>query len=103
MLAKYPEEQNGSKVLAFAVDRQYIAQPSLHECPVFPFEQIESCCAINEVEFIIGIGHKSMNSVREAIFNRLKSKKYTIGCFIHPDATVGNLKLGSACWGQAHA
>lgn len=107
MLAKYMEELGERRILAFTVDAQYITEAALHEYPVVPFEEIEDRFSMDEVEFIIGIGHKSMNSVRESIYNRLKAKNYAIGSFIHPKATVaaeaigeGNIILDAAYIGK---
>lgn len=94
MLAKYIEETADNKVLAFTVDRAYIDNPYFNEFPVIPFEEIENHFSSEEVEFIIGIGHKAMNSVREDIFNRIKGKGYSIGNFIHPNAIVEASEIG---------
>lgn len=107
MIAKYIEELNGNKIIAFTVDKQYIDKPYLHELPVIPFENIENQSAIENVEFIIGVGYKSMNSVREKIYNILKKKNYQVGSFIHPKAIIetnnigeGNIVLSGAYIGK---
>ena len=94
MIAKYIEETTDDKVLAFTVDKKYIDKPCFNEFPVIAFEEIENHYSSKEAEFIIGIGHKSMNSVREDIFNRIKSKGYNIGNFIHPKAIVEASEIG---------
>lgn len=94
MLAKYIEETSSGKVLAFTVDKSFISDNYLHEFPVIPFDDIEEKLSMDDVEFIIGVGYKSMNSVRESIYNRIKSKNYRIGNFIHPNAIVEANQIG---------
>lgn len=94
MLAKYIEDTNHGSVLAFTVDKQYINEPHLHEFDVIPFEEIKNYYSDNDIEFIIGIGYKSMNSVREAIYNKIKRNNYKVGTFIHPNAIVEASEIG---------
>lgn len=94
MLAKYIEETNISKVIAFTVDKEFISNSYLHEFSVIPFENIEDSFSLDDVEFIIGVGYKSMNSVRESIYKRIKSKNYRIGNFVHPNAVVEANQIG---------
>ena len=94
MIAKSISEFNGDKILAFTVDQRYISDCYFHEYPVIPFEEIESYISVDDVEFVIGIGYKAMNSVREAIYNRIKRKNYRIGSFIHPNSIIETSSIG---------
>ena len=94
MIAKYMSEINGNRILAFTVNKKYIDKPYFHEYPVVPFEEIEKLFSPDDAEFIVAVGYKAMNSVREAIYNQIKLKNYRIGSFIHPNSNVEAAKLG---------
>ena len=94
MIAKYIESFNDNKILSFTVDKAYIRELNLHGIKVIPFEDIEEHACLDNVEFIIGVGYKAMNSVREDIYNRLKKRKFKIGSFFHPNAVIETTDIG---------
>lgn len=94
MIANYIKEFNDHKILAFTVDEKYITSQFFHNIPVIPFENIEKHFSLDNVEFVIGIGYKAMNSVRESIYKRIKEKNYLVGGFIHPTAVVETTEIG---------
>lgn len=94
MLAEYIQRFYNACVAAFVVNKAYITASKFHGIDVFDFEDIEDKFKTDEVDFVLGIGYKSMNKIREQIYVEIKAKGYNVASFVHPNAVVETEDLG---------
>ncbi|MBE6737523.1 MAG: acetyltransferase [Ruminococcaceae bacterium] len=94
MIADYIQRLCEAEIAAFCVNEKYISNPAFYGIPVVPFESVEERFSPESVEFVLGLGYKSMNTIREKVYNIIKEKGYRIASFVHPTAVVETDDLG---------
>lgn len=87
------------KVVAFAVEEQYIRRDSLFGTPIVPFETLENSFAPGEHSFFAANVYTQKNQLRTRLYLAAKNKGYTPASYISPHAFVWrNVKLGEHCF-----
>lgn len=94
MIAEYIRQFCNVCVSAFVINKDYISESQFHGIDVVAFEDIENKFKSDEVDFILGLGYKSMNTIREKIYISIKEKDYNVASFVHPSAVVETNDLG---------
>ncbi len=76
------------EVVAFTVDREYIATPEFCGLPVIPFEEIEAKYPPAKAGMFVAMGYSKVNRIRQEKYEAAKAKGYTLPSYVHPRATV---------------
>ncbi len=110
------------EVVAFCVDKEYVADTLIFGLPVVPFEDITTLYPPDSYGMFIGVGYSKVNKIRESRYLEAKALGYSftniiaktvisypclklgenclIGNYtvIYPDVTIGNnVLVGAAC------
>lgn len=98
IMYKYLMQDKRYKVVAFAVNREYIDTNEMFGLPVCELETLPSRFPATEVNLVMGVGYNNLNRTRESLYACGKEMGYEIETYIHPDAKVyndGNIGEGS--------
>ena len=87
---RYYLEQDGNKVVAHALDREYITEEFHGGAPVVAFEDLRRYFPPWRVEVYAGVSFKRINADREAICNRIGQEGYSLGSYVSPKAETAN-------------
>lgn len=94
MIAEYVKQFTELDICCFTVNKEYVVDNVIFDLPVVDFENIEERYDPSKYKFLIALGHKNMNSLREKIFNEVEEKGYEIINFIHPSALINANEIG---------
>lgn len=82
-LAKfYFENDSEYKVVAFAVNKEYIDSESFEGLPVVPIETIGKTYPPEANETFVAVGYTNMNAIREELYHQVKSMGYSCPNYI---------------------
>lgn len=96
----YLEHDSEHEVVAFSVNREYIQEESFRGLPLVAFEDVETIFPPAEYSFFAPMTGRNMNRNREAIYNQVKAKGYTLISYISSHATILDRKnvIGENCF-----
>lgn len=94
MLCEYIKRYTDNHICCFTVNKKYIKENKILDLPVVAFEEIEDKYPSSNYKFLIALGYKDMNSLREKVFNQIHEKGYDIINFIHPSASINAKNMG---------
>lgn len=96
----YLKHDSPHEVVAFCVTSPYIPGNAAFEgLPVVAFEEIEVAYNPDNFSFFIPMSHRKMNRLREAIYNKAKSKGYSLISYISSRATIfQDTRIGDNCF-----
>lgn len=97
LMRKYIEGKKDCICVGYTVDKEYIVESIFDGLPIIPFEEIENYYLADEIEILVAIGYKNMNTNRENIFKRIKEKNYFLASYTHPTATILTDSIGEGC------
>jgi sugar O-acyltransferase (sialic acid O-acetyltransferase NeuD family) len=87
------------EVIAFSVNEKYLPEERFYKgLPVVPFETIEDTFPPGEYQFFAPMAPSRMNRNREAIYQQIKAKGYTLITYVSSKATVFNNEIGDNCF-----
>jgi len=92
---------NDSKydVVAFSVNKKYKEGiETFKGLPVIDFESIEYAFSPDKFLFFAPMAPSKMNSLREDVYNSIKSKGYDLISYVSSKATVFNTQFGENCF-----
>lgn len=84
------------EVVAFTVDRDYLANPEFCGLPVVEFESLSEAFSPDEYSLFIAMGPTAMNQIRAGKVSEAKSKGYSLASYISPHA-VCHSNIGDNC------
>jgi len=91
----YLRTDSKHEVVAFTVSKEYMPDNAVFEgLPVVPFEDIEKHYSTDEYCLFAPLSHRSINRLRESIYDQGKNKGYTFVNYISSHATVLTDKIG---------
>jgi len=94
-----PAYRNIYKVVAFTVNEKYIPKNKTFEgLPIVPFESINQSHPPNFYKMFVPMTGKSMNTIREKIYNECKFKGYQLVSYISSWATILTKDIGENCF-----
>ena len=76
------------QVLGCVVDDEYADEGGVPGLETLKFSQLEAHYPADGVAFLMAMGYSDLNRNRENMYNRLKSKGYSVETYVHPDAKV---------------
>lgn len=99
-LAKYYLENDSEhSVEAFSVNSEYLPDEGTYEgLPIEPFEKIEMKYPPAEYKFFAPMSPQNINSLRENVYNDIKSKGYQCISYVSSKATRFNNEIGENCF-----
>lgn len=86
----YFTKQSDYQVVAFAVDSQYLKEPSFCGLPLVEFELLEEIYPPSDFDLFIAISYSGINRLRMEKFNQAKRLGYSLASFVSPHATILN-------------
>jgi len=86
------------KVVAFSVNKEFLANDKFEGLPVIAFEDIENHFDKKNTSFFAPMTGVKMNDVRQNIYNQIKSKGYDCISYISSRATILTQKIGENCF-----
>ena len=84
----YFSNHDDYEVVAFTVDKNYVADTSFLMRPVVPFEEINSVWPADEADMFIAVGYTQLNSVRASRFLAAQTMGYRLASFVSERAFV---------------
>lgn len=92
---EYFMEESEYRVVAFAVDAEYIVRDTLKNIPVIPLEKVFSDYPPEEFELFTAVTYKKINGLRRDFYNKGKERGYSFATFVSPAAFVWkNVSVG---------
>lgn len=92
------------KVIAFTVDRQYLATPTHHGLPVVAFEELAAHYPPGSVRLLLPLGYHAINGLRRARYQAAKALGYEFISYVSSRAsTWPDLQVGENCLIYEHA
>lgn len=83
------------KVVAFAVEKQYIKKEKLYDLPIIPFEEIERLYPPGQYKVFVAINSTQLNRPRTRLYDEVKNKGYELVSYISSKAFVWrNVSVG---------
>lgn len=87
------------RVVAFAVEREFITRDSLFDLPVVPFEELAERYDTGTHDFYAALVYTQMNRLRTRLFNEAKAKGFKPASYVSSRAFVWpNVELGEHCF-----
>ncbi|KPF85493.1 hypothetical protein IP70_12480 [alpha proteobacterium AAP38] len=84
------------RVVAFTVDRAYMAGTRYDGLPLVPFEDLETHYPPSDYRLLIPMGYQRINSIRRARFEAARQRGYTFASYVSsrastwPDLVIGD-------------
>jgi len=87
------------RVVAFAVEREFLTREMLFDIPVVPFEEINERFDNDTHDFYAALVYTQMNRLRTRLYNEAKNKGFKPASYISSRAFVWpNVELGEHCF-----
>jgi UDP-3-O-[3-hydroxymyristoyl] glucosamine N-acyltransferase len=93
----YFQRDSCYEVSGFTVDKKYISDSYFCDLPVFPFEEVQNTHPKTDFEIFVAIGPTKMNTLREELYKRVKSKGYGCATYISTHA-ICDSPVGENCF-----
>lgn len=85
-------------VVGFTVDAAYLAEPTLHDLPVVPFEDMERHFDPGRTAMLVSIGWDDANGLRERKYREAQAKGYSFVTYASSRAMLPpDLRIGESC------
>ncbi len=94
----YLTHDSEHEVVAFTVDRAYLAEPTFKGLPVVAYEDLETLFPPTDFQFFAPMTGKGMNRNREKVYLSAKAKGYTCASYISSKATMFGNEIGENCF-----
>lgn len=83
------------KVVAFAVEKQYLNKETLYDLPIIPFEEIDLRYPPDQYKVFVAINSTKLNRPRTRLYIEVKNKGYEVVSYISSKAFVWrNVSIG---------
>jgi sugar O-acyltransferase (sialic acid O-acetyltransferase NeuD family) len=94
----YLTREGRHEVAAFTVHQRYIENDSFLNLPVVPFDTLESSYPPEDYLVFAPMSSAKMNSIRQGIYEQIKSKGYRCISYISPSAIYYGTPIGENCF-----
>ena len=96
---EYFTHDSDYNVVAFSVDKEYIAEDSIFGLPVVDMESIEIFFPKEKCLAFVAVSSTKLNRVRKDLYEKVKAKGYGFASYISTKAFVwSNVKIGENCF-----
>ena len=79
----YLRTDSDYNVNAFCVDDNYCNAQSFDNLPLIPYSRLKEEYPPENTDLFVAIGYSKLNSIREKIYNKLKTEGYKFINYIH--------------------
>lgn len=87
------------EVAAFAVEKDYITEPTLRGLDVVSLEEAENIYSPLDYEAFVAVSSTKLNTLRTRLYNEVKAKGYKLASYISSKAYVGyEVEIGDNCF-----
>lgn len=76
------------EIVGFAVEPEYIKEPTLNGLPVVPLDTVDTHFPPAEVEAFVAVTYTKLNRIRKRFYETAKEKGYRFASYISPRAFV---------------
>lgn len=83
MLSKYVQHDSQNRVVAFAVEEEYLRDSSVDGIEVVPLSRLPNVYPPDEVELLTGVGYHSVNLLRSRLYRWGKNNHYEFASYIY--------------------
>lgn len=90
LIKYYCDQDSKLDVRCFTVDRAHMRHNHLCGLPVYPFEEIEKLYSQQEVAFVLAIGYRKMNQIRQMVADKIRQKGFQLASLVHPTAVIAD-------------
>jgi len=95
----YLTNDSEHEVVAFSVNEVFLPKiPIFCNLPVIPFEKVTTIYPPSGFSFFAPMAPKKMNKTREAVYNTITAKGYSMVSYISSKATIFNNTIGRNCF-----
>jgi len=95
----YFKHDSPHKVVAFAVDKDYLTETEFEGLPVVAFEEVETIYPPDKYKMFLPISFKRMNHLRREKYEAAKAKGYNCVSYVSSKATTwADLSVGENCF-----
>lgn len=94
----YFQTDSQYEVVAFTVDRQYIAEEIFCGLPVVPFDEITTQYRPQENSLFVALSYSRLNAVRKEKYLAAKALGYDLPSYVSSRATVLSDTIGENCF-----
>jgi sugar O-acyltransferase (sialic acid O-acetyltransferase NeuD family) len=95
----YLKNDSPYDVVAFCVNERYMpADKNFRGLPVIPYEETEQKFPPHEYSFFAPMSPKSMNQLRQGIYDDIKGRGYKMISYISSKATIFENPIGDNCF-----
>lgn len=94
----YLSREGIHEIVAFAVHEQYIVHRTFMGLPVVPFESVETTHPPLDFQMFAPMSSAKMNSIRQGVYEKIKSKGYRCISYVSPHATYYGTPIGENCF-----
>lgn len=103
MACEYFTYDSDRDVAAFAIAADYIKEPTLHDRPVTPLEQVVQDYPPNQYDAFVAIGDGQLNRLRRRLVDQTKGLGYELASYVSSKAFVWrNVEIGENCFIMEH-
>lgn len=96
---EYFSHDSDYTVVAFAMDKEYIAENETHGIPVIDLEEAASKYPIENYKGFVAASSTKLNRVRRDLYNRVKAIGYELVSYVSSNAFVWhNVDIGDNCF-----
>lgn len=101
---EYFQHDSDYDVVAFSVEREYLAQPKLAGRPVLAFESLPETFPPAAVEVFVAVPASQLNRLRARLYRQAKAKGYRFASYVSSRAFVWrNAEVGENCFVFEHS
>lgn len=95
----YFEKDSEHEVIAFTVNKNYIAGATFENKPVIAFEEVAKKYPSKEYKMFIALSYANMNKIREAKYNEAKQNGYQLVSYISSKCSnFSQFPIGDNCF-----
>ena len=84
----YLTHDSPHEVVAFTVDRAYMAAPTFRGLPIVPFDEVERAYPPNTHQMFVSISYQQINRLRETKYNEARAKGFSLLTYVSSRATL---------------
>jgi sugar O-acyltransferase (sialic acid O-acetyltransferase NeuD family) len=82
------QEHDEYDVIGFSEESAFIKKTDFNQRPIYKFEELQEKLNPSKISILVAVGPNRMNTVRERLYNEVKSKGFKCIRYIHRKAIV---------------
>jgi sugar O-acyltransferase (sialic acid O-acetyltransferase NeuD family) len=95
----YFNDDTDYQVAGFSVERNFLKNDKLFNCPVVPFDQLTQIFPARDYSVFVAITYGQLNRLRARLVNEVRRGGYALASYISPQAYVSKeASLGDHCF-----